>query len=839
MNATTFLASRHPVWRLFWTLHILAFSSLLTLAVIGRLPESAAGWLIVTPIIYAQQSVVRPSRRPRSDQATFCWSDLEQYAALTSPRLFYQLALLLALGGPTSGSPLLLLPVLRWGLELAALRWPGLTLQPGYQALRSALWRGHQGALLALGWALVSSPLAPQAESPSWGLGLTLGLLTSQTTSQVNESQSQVSASGQVLAGGIYELRLSGDFVIRYRPVDEFDRRMFVLFLRQVRLVDGPPKQPFLRQEWLATWFRTLQELISRWESYHRAGDWRRLMSRQPGPAFSLDEQRPILRFWAQSFWLTSEQVAQELAAQGVKVTVSGVETVAKESGFWWARQGLLERFESGSDGLQRKDGWLVGRLFKLVAELSAKLEAGQSLGVEERLDLAALQTQGRELGLGLLGQAQGSQFPTDKPLPPLYALEHWLLGWWQELDDGSVHCPYCRGTRVGRKSRKGRAKQFYDAQGQLWVVEVHRYYCQNKACSHGSFTDLPTGLLPYSRWSQTWRWLALDHYARARGTYRLVARLLGISGATAYRWVEGFGQELLPVAALFGLVRSSGVVGIDEKWVKVPKNDKPESKHRKWMYVHLAVDVYTYDLLHIAIFPYQNSESAQAFLWELRAKGYRPSVIVTDLRQDYGSVIAAVFPKAEHHECVFHALQTWGDQLRDAYGSKYREKVPEAKALAEALQEVFQAKTKRTARERYDQVLALRQQYVGKTPKVACLFDSLERHFPMLVNAIESERIPLTNNAVELVIRRFEQHYRGFCSFESIETAESYLAVFELVYRFSPFSPDAKPGIRGKCPLELAGYDVQTCPILHACRGSPPHQPSQQTPRREVVPSA
>ena len=211
----------------------------------------------------------------------------------------------------------------------------------------------------------------------------------------------------------------------------------------------------------------------------------------------------------------------------------------------------------------------------------------------------------------------------------------------------------------------------------------------------------------------------------------------------------------------------------------------------------------------------------------------------MTDLRQDYAPIIASVFPSAEHHECVFHALQTWGEQLREAYGSNYREKVPEAKALAEALQEIFQAKTKRTARERYDKVLALREGYATKTPPVASVFDSLERHFPKLVNAIESERIPLTNNAVELVIRRFEQHYRGFCGFESIETAQSYLAVFELVYRFSPFSPDAKPGIRGKCPLELAGYDVQNYPILHACRGFPPNQPSQQTPRKEVVPSA
>jgi transposase-like protein len=839
VNATTFLHPRRASWRVLSSLHVLALISLLGLALVGRLPEDSAGWVISAPIIYVNPPTVRPSRRVRLAHATPGWSDLEQYVALTSARLFYQLGLLLALGGANHGSSLLVLPVLRWGLELAAVRCPGLILQPSYRALWCALWRLYQWSVLGLGWALVSSQLAHLAEYSGWGLGLGLGLLTSQATTQAEGSRSGAKASGRLLTGGIYEVRLSGDFVIRYQPVDEFDRRMFLLYLRQVRLVDGPPKQPFLRQEWLASWFGTYQELISRWESYHRAGDWRRLMSRQPGPPFSLDEQRPIVQFWATNFWLTPERVAGALAAQGLQVTASGVETVAKLSGFWWVRQVLLERFDSGPDGLQPKAGWLVGRLFKLMGELLVRIEAGEGLNIEERIEVVALQAQ-RGGPVGSESEVESTaQGEAERALPPLYWLEHRLFGWWQDVADGSVRCPHCLGTRVGRKSRQGRPKRFYDAEGQLWVIEVNRYYCQNRSCPYGSFTDLPVGLLPYSCWSRAWQRLALQEYAWARGTYRGVARQLGVSGATAYRWVEGFGQGVLPVAALFGLVRSSGVVGIDEKWVKVPKNDKPAGQHRKWMYVHFAVDVYTYDLLHIAILPDENSESAQAFLLELRAKGYRPSVIVTDLRKEYGPVIAAVFPKAEHHECVFHALQAWFDQLRDAYGSKYREKVPEAKALAEALEELFQAKTKRTARERYDKVLALRAQYVGKTPKVAGVFDSLERHFPKLLNAVESERIPLTNNAVELVIRRFEQHYRGFCGFDSIQTAQSYLAVFELVYRFSPFSPDAKPGVRGKCPLELAGYKIERLPITYACRGFPPHQPSQQTPTKEVVPSA
>jgi len=31
-------------------------------------------------------------------------------------------------------------------------------------------------------------------------------------------------------------------------------------------------------------------------------------------------------------------------------------------------------------------------------------------------------------------------------------------------------------------------------------------------------------------------------------------------------------------------------VIGVDEKWVLVPKNNKPAGKRKRWMYVYLAV---------------------------------------------------------------------------------------------------------------------------------------------------------------------------------------------------------------------------------------------------------
>jgi hypothetical protein len=70
------------------------------------------------------------------------------------------------------------------------------------------------------------------------------------------------------------------------------------------------------------------------------------------------------------------------------------------------------------------------------------------------------------------------------------------------------------------------------------------------------------------------------------------------------------------------------------------------------------------------------------------------------------------------------------------------------------------------------------------------------------------------------MVIRRFDQHYQNFCGFESIETAQVYLDVFEKVYRFTPFSRHARPEIRAKSPLQLAGYDLSPMPMTGLCRG-------------------
>jgi hypothetical protein len=110
--------------------------------------------------------------------------------------------------------------------------------------------------------------------------------------------------------------------------------------------------------------------------------------------------------------------------------------------------------------------------------------------------------------------------------------------------------------------------------------------------------------------------------------------------------------------------------------------------------------------------------------------------------------------------------------------------------------------------------------------PEAQRIFNFLSRHYPKLVDAVKNPLIPLTNNTVELVNRRFDQHYQNMCGFDGIETARKYLHLFELTYRFTPFAKDNRPvegrelDIRGKCPLELTDYDISQMPIARVVRG-------------------
>ena len=822
-------------------LHILALVGVMLLALLGYQVESRLGWVACAPQILEVPEFwgrQRPARL-RVGQGVSIRAGWEQMRhswvrALARSEL---LAVLWLFSSRRLLAGCLLLPWMEWGLEGISVVWPWLGQQPEVRWVRWGVSWLRWGSLLLLSGEVVWQGLEHLAafswEVPghwrSGGIG-SLGMMASCVLGGQEERKRPVELSLPRVevekSEDGYQIRLEGEFYLRVKAEDTFWLRMVILFLRQL---EGPVqrrggratrdgRRPLVPQQQLAAWFAVPQPDISRWEEYWLARNWADLLSLRSCEVLTGELRDQIVDVFARFPWKGQQWVREHLQQQGVIVSRSQVRQAAQDSG-WSRLKETSKRFFVLSPGcLRPRDEGLVGELLALVQALLTKLEAGEGLAAEEQLDLAHVQALCTEMALA----------PSPAPTAVPWALKvKWVLFAAEApLEEGVIRCTYCGSPQVRPKGGKPRLKRYLDEHNQWQTVAVYRYRCDNPECGYASFTHFPLGLLPYSPYPLTRHLSAVQMYGWGRSSYRRVAQALGVGPGRVYQWVSAFGQDLLPVAALFGVLRSSGVVGIDEKWVQVPDKAPRGSgrsrvaKRRRWMYVYLAVDVYTYDLLHIALYAHNTANSTCAFLLALKAKGYRPRVIVTDLRKEYGPAIEEIFSDARHHECIFHAMQWLHGQLKEVYGPHYAETHPEAVELKGKVDALFQVKTCRTAQKRYTAVMTLQEAYVAQQPEAACIFETLQRHWPTLVNGIESTIIPRTNNIVELVIRRFDQHYQNFCGFDSLETARLFLAVFEKVYRFTPFTQDAQPRIRGKCPLELAGYDVSELPMAQVCRG-------------------
>jgi hypothetical protein len=813
--------------------------SVVLTALLGQLPESSLGWVSNPPQTFGWWEAHKKRKREQRPDAQ-SWSLAAGWERLRSTwvRALVRSELLATLSivriELTQGHRWVLdgawvLPWVEWLLEGLSVAWPWLGQQPEMRALRWGVEWLRWGSLLVgsvsvIGQWLTTNEDLGQRACVLGGMGFLSEEVVWQAEHEDEEACGLWIAVKRVPEG--WQVWFGDAFYLPVREGEVFQLRQAILLLR--RLEGARPRRgsratregrrPLIAQQALARAFAVHQPEISRWERYEQERDWANLLSLHSAEILTSERRQQIIDLCARFPWWTQQHIYDHLRQRGLTVTHPQVRQAMKESGWYGLRETMKRFFVVNTECIRPRDESLVSELLNLVQNLLTKLETGEGLTPQMRLEIAHLQRAGQELGL------TPPEVPSAVPWAQKVA---WVLfGAETTVQDDVIRCTYCGSTDVRPKGHKGRLKRYLDEHHQWQTVEGYRYRCRNPVCSYGSFTHLPLGLLPHSPYPLHMRTAALQMYAWGRSSYRRTAQALGIRAGRVYLWISAFGRELLPVAALFGVVRCSGVVGIDEKWVQVPEKAPRGSgrskipKPRRWMYVYLAVDVYTYDLLHIAIYERNSAHSTRAFLLTLKAKGFSPKVIVTDLRSEYGPAIAEVFDQAHHHECIFHALQWAHRQLKDTYGADYAQTRQDVVQLKEQIDAIFQAKTRRTAEKRYRKVMALREQYGAQTPTVDSVFGSLERHWPKLANGIESTIIPRTNNATELVIRRFDQHYQNFCGFDSLASARLFLAVFEKVYRFTPFTPDAQPRIRNKCPLELAGYDVSSLPMAHICKG-------------------
>ena len=298
--------------------------------------------------------------------------------------------------------------------------------------------------------------------------------------------------------------------------------------------------------------------------------------------------------------------------------------------------------------------------------------------------------------------------------------------------------------------------------------------------------------------WEGTTGWLMLMFVLYYHGlSLSVLGKLFGVHKTTVLRWLEPLAQVSWQGIVQQGKRFFSGTVAVDEKWVQIQGT---------WWYLFVAVDSVSGFPLHAQLLPSNAGAYCRLFLLQLKALGYQPKVIITDGWEAYVDAIAGVFPRAQHLLCRFHALRAAFRRLR-----KQVTDWKERQRWVKPLKTLFHTSSKRTVRRRMDTLQAQAQ----GTPAEGVIA-RLVAKLPKLLPAVGSTFRPSTSNAAERFLGRFDRFYQAKGPFQSLASAEKHLALFMLGYVFETFSADAQAEHQGRCPLQLAGYQVGSIPLFH-----------------------
>ena len=133
-------------------------------------------------------------------------------------------------------------------------------------------------------------------------------------------------------------------------------------------------------------------------------------------------------------------------------------------------------------------------------------------------------------------------------------------------------------------------------------------------------------------------RWIFHLRGSLSRVRDELAEHGIHVHLTTVLRWVKKAGEECVGALQLDGEADPEQPLCIDEKWIKV---------RDRWHYVFTAVGTKVTDLLAVDLFYRRNKQAMKTFLLSLKAAGFRPKAIITDLLGGYERVVADVFPDA------------------------------------------------------------------------------------------------------------------------------------------------------------------------------------------------
>ncbi|MFH2002185.1 MAG: DDE-type integrase/transposase/recombinase [Planctomycetota bacterium] len=267
----------------------------------------------------------------------------------------------------------------------------------------------------------------------------------------------------------------------------------------------------------------------------------------------------------------------------------------------------------------------------------------------------------------------------------------------------GIQECPDCHSRTI--KFVFKRERGYKDKNGEKIQSSSRVYQCLNRECGTKYFTRPPDGVELYSRVHRevkkmTLRWIFHLRGSLSRVRDELKEHGIEVALTTVLRWLKKAGEECVNVLSLFRQEDWEQPLCIDEKWIKI---------RNTWCYVFTAVGTKVTDLLAVELFFHKDKQAMRTFLYQLKALGFRPKSIITDLLMGYETVVREVFPDCLYLQCVLHAGRDAKRIVRTALPAEDDEEWKNR--LTKRIRTLFKSKNIKQVMKRYIKIMKLREQ--------------------------------------------------------------------------------------------------------------------------------
>ena len=339
--------------------------------------------------------------------------------------------------------------------------------------------------------------------------------------------------------------------------------------------------------------------------------------------------------------------------------------------------------------------------------------------------------------------------------------------------------CPKC-GKRGQRKRTLSRKVRTVADKAVAYLEITYGEYAARCQCSK-TFRNTPKGVLSKAKYDNKVRDLVLGRILNDGMSIERVLQslprefLLDLSTGFVYDLLHDFAAELDMVAHRRNVLEHfSGTLCVDEL-------------HLGRFTLLLATDPLSDLSVAFALVGANDQDHLRRFLKNLKSGGLRPEVVVTDGSNLYPSVLAELWPDADHQLCVFHVIKDINELILDAVrrmrtamgrrgkaGRKKKRGRKGAKSKAAAARPGMSVKQKASFVFKHRYLIVKRREHLGQIEG-----DDLKQMLEYLPGLATLRRFA---DRIDWLFDTPKDFHQASCRRAAIVGDEAFLAVPELV---------------------------------------------------------